>query len=92
MKNNIEILSVKRKLDGKIFSIGDKFKWFSKGNIDEDPECGYHDQTFTGIIKEFKMFGDGSCHIMHLHKFSHKYGSKIIKGSNMLNLHIDYLI
>lgn len=91
LNNQIEIISFKRKSDGKIFSIGDKFKWFVKGNIDKDPDSGSHDQTFTGTIKEFKILG-GECNIMHLHKFSNKIGSKIIKGSNCINLHIDCLI
>ena len=91
LNNQIEILSFKRKSDGKIFSIGDKFKWFFKGNIDEDPDCGRQDLTFTGIIKEFKIIC-GQCNIMHLHKFSNKLDSKIIKGSNRVNLHIDHLI
>lgn len=91
LNNQIEILSFKRKSDGKIFSIGDKFKWFVKGTINEDPDCGSQDQTFTGTIKEFKIIC-GECNIIHLHKFSNKFGSKIIKGSNIVNLHINYLI
>ena len=91
LNNQIEILSFKRKSDNKIFSIGDKFKWFMKGTIDEDPDCGSQDLTFTGIIKEFKIIC-GQCNIMHLHKFSNKFGSKIIKGSNRVNLNINYLI
>lgn len=91
LNNQIEILSFKRKSDNKIFSIGDKFKWFVKGTINEDSDCGSQDQTFTGVIKEFKILG-GECNIMHLHKFSNKVGSKVIKGSNRVNLHIDYLI
>lgn len=88
---NYTIHTIRKKSNNKIFSIGDKFKWFSKGTIEEDPECGRYDETFKGIIKEFKIFGE-QCNIMHLHKFSNKYGSKIIKGSNMMNLNIDYLI
>ena len=91
LNNQIEILSFKRKSDNKIFSIGDKFKWFMKGTIDEDPDCGSQDLTFTGIIKEFEIIC-GQCNIMHLHKFSNKFNSKIIKGNNRVNLHIDYLI
>lgn len=88
---NYTIHTVRRKSDSKIFSIGDKFKWFSKGTIEEDPECGSYDQTFKGTIKEFRILA-GQLNIMHLHRFSNKYGSKIIKGSNMINLNIDYLI
>ena len=91
LNNQIKILSIKRKSDSKIFSIGDKFKWFSKGTVEEDPECGTYDKTFKGTIKEFKILA-GQLNIMHLHKFSIKYKSKIIKDSNMLNLNIDYLI
>ena len=91
LNNDVEILSFKRKSDGKIFSIGDKFKWFSKGTIEEDSECGSYDQTFKGTIKEFRILA-GQLNIMHLHRFSNKYGSKIIKGSNIINLNIDYLI
>ena len=91
LNNQIEILSFKRKSDNKIFSIGDKFKWFVKGTINEDPDCGSQDLIFTGIIKEFKIIC-GECNIMHLHKFSNKVGSKVIKGSNRVNLHINYLI
>lgn len=90
LNNQIKILSCKRKSDNKIFSIGDKFKWFCKGTIDEDPDCSSQDLTFKGVIKEFKIIC-GECHIIHLHKFSIEAGSKIIKGNSHVNLNIKYL-
>ena len=89
--SNYTIHTICRKSDSKIFSIEDKFKWFLKETIKEDPECGTYNKTFKGIIKEFKIIA-GQLNIMHLHKFSIKYKSKIIKDSNLLSLNIKYLV